>query len=188
MNERAVELPLAFGILDRLDSSRVLEVGNVISHYRDSVRHDVVDRYETGDPRVLNSDARCFNPSSQYDVIISLSTLEHVGWDESPRNPEKAWETILHLTSLLAPGGTFLFTVPTGYHPRLCRSILESRELRKSLRALKRVSIWNEWEECSPEEAGRCEFGKPYPFANAIFVGCAGSRATAHARSAVDTG
>ncbi|MFA6177184.1 MAG: hypothetical protein WC765_11465 [Phycisphaerae bacterium] len=179
MNERTVELPLALGALQKASPGKILEVGNVISHYHNEVQHDIVDRYERGNPRILNIDARVFKPLFHYDMILSLSTLEHVGWDESPRDPAKAWQTIRHLCSLLAPGGTFIFTVPAGYHPALDRSILDRAHVLGPLRALKRISNGNEWEECSPEEAGRCKFGNPFPFANAIFF-CSADQSFLH--------
>ena len=175
MNERISELPVALRALREAGAGNVLEVGNVLSHYENDIRHDIVVRYESGDARVLNVDARVFKPSTQYDLILSISTLEHVGWDESPRDENKAWETILHLSSLLAPDGRFVFTVPAGYHPNLNRSILANAHRLGPLRALRRVSIGNAWQECSPEVAAQCEFGKPYPFANAVFVGSVGS-------------
>jgi hypothetical protein len=169
MNERTIELPLALGALQKASPGKILEVGNVISHYHNEVQHDIVDRYERGNPRVLNIDARNFTPHSHYNTILSFSTLEHVGWDETPRDPAKAWETIRHLCSLLSPRGKFIFTVPAGYHPPLDRSILQNAHFLGPLRALKRISFGNEWQECSPEEASRCQFGTPYPFANAVF-------------------
>src|SRR5881396_1029660 len=44
-NERAVEIPIVWPIVQRVPPERVLEVGNVLSHYF-STRHDVVDKYE----------------------------------------------------------------------------------------------------------------------------------------------
>ena len=177
LNERSVEIPIAFQLLDQKNARRVLEVGNVLSHYREGLHHEVVDRYETGDPRVINCDARHFAPAERYDLILSLSTLEHVGWDELPRDSHKAWETIQHLRSLLSPQGTFLFTVPAGYHPQLQQTLIDSADEWGELHAIRRISWRNEWQECSPQEAARCAFGQPYPFANAVFVGVAGSGA-----------
>ncbi|HAL04611.1 MAG TPA: hypothetical protein DCP58_05820, partial [Verrucomicrobiales bacterium] len=46
-NERAVEVPIAREYLGRHTGQRVLEVGNVLSHYGD-VDHVVLDKYEQG--------------------------------------------------------------------------------------------------------------------------------------------
>jgi SAM-dependent methyltransferase len=114
LNERAVELPIAFAFrTGRSDNG--LEIGNVLSHY-DVTGHHVVDRYEAA-PGVENADV--FDISGSYDWIIAISTLEHVRWDEEPKDIGGSLAAIQHLRSLLAPGGEMLVTVPTGAHPGL---------------------------------------------------------------------
>ncbi len=45
-----------------------------------------------------------FVPQDKYDLIISISTLEHVGWDEQPQKPGKLLQAIDHLrATCLAP-------------------------------------------------------------------------------------
>ncbi|MDR4467711.1 MAG: hypothetical protein MRJ68_05315 [Nitrospira sp.] len=80
-NERGVEIPIFRELLLEHDGQRVLEVGNVLSHYF-PIHHDVVDKYEVA-PGVINQDIVEFVPPERYDLILSISTLEHVGWDES---------------------------------------------------------------------------------------------------------
>ena len=53
-NERAVEIPIIWGILTGYQGKRILEVGNVLSHYI-PVEHDIVDKYEMA-PGVINQD------------------------------------------------------------------------------------------------------------------------------------
>ena len=80
----------------------VLEVGNVLQHYGDVLdvpTRRIVDRYETG-PHVENLDV--FDITGRYDTIITISTVEHVGWDPpEPRTPGRSVEAIEHLASLL---------------------------------------------------------------------------------------
>src|SRR3954470_19861410 len=45
MTERAVEVPIAQRLVDASIGKRVLEVGNVLSHYGPQ-RHTIVDKYE----------------------------------------------------------------------------------------------------------------------------------------------
>ena len=45
LTERAVEVPVAQALVDRHAPDRVLEIGNVLSHYRPQ-QHVVVDKYE----------------------------------------------------------------------------------------------------------------------------------------------
>lgn len=136
-NERCVEVPIAlrwlFGWPDPAaavaarwtgwqarSKGQVLEVGNVLSHYIGRVRHRVVDRHEVG-PQVENLDV--FDVRAPYDRIVAISTLEHVRWDERPRNESGAFAALEHLRSLLVPGGVMLVTIPTGCHPDLDRRI-----------------------------------------------------------------
>lgn len=112
-NERAVEVAVA---LDWLPTEgRGLEVGNVLGHYG-VTGHRVVDLTEEA-PGVDNLDV--FQIHGRYDWIVSISTVEHVGWDVTPRDPDAAARAIDYLTGLLAPGGRMLITVPGGYHPPL---------------------------------------------------------------------
>jgi len=60
-NERAVEIPIVWSIVQRVPPERVLEVGDVLSHYFPT-RHDVVDKYEQA-PRVQNVDVVDFRPA-----------------------------------------------------------------------------------------------------------------------------
>jgi hypothetical protein len=50
-------------------------------------------------------------------LIVSISTLEHVGWDEEDKNPVKVLQAIEILKSLLAPLGKIVVTLPLGYNP-----------------------------------------------------------------------
>jgi hypothetical protein len=59
-NERAVELPIIWEEVEEHDAERILELGNVLSHYH-YVHHDIVDKHEKGDV-VMNLDIIDFNP------------------------------------------------------------------------------------------------------------------------------
>ena len=122
LNERAVEVPIAAAFLDRQPIRSVgLEVGNVLSHYRPG-SHRVVDRHEQA-PGVENLDV--FDIVGAYDWIVAVSTLEHVRWDETPREPDGAAQALSHLRSLLTPDGRLLLTHPFGWHPFFDAHLLE---------------------------------------------------------------
>lgn len=126
LNERGVELAVVADWLARgpviapeWPAGRMLEVGNVLGHYPEvEVQpHSIIDRYERGDG-VANLDV--FDSTGTYHTIVSISTLEHVRWDEpEPREPDGAWRAIEHLAASLEPGGRMLVTIPTGHHPVL---------------------------------------------------------------------
>lgn len=120
INERCVEIPVAEAWMSRDPKLIGLEVGNVLSHYHD-VNHRIVDRYEVA-VGVDNIDV--FDISETYDWILAISTLEHVRWDEKPRQASGSVRALNHLHSLLNPSGKMLVTIPMGYQPFLDREIL----------------------------------------------------------------
>jgi hypothetical protein len=149
--ERAVEVPVALRVLERHRGKRVLEIGNVLSHYA-PIDHAVVDKYERA-PGVRNADLLDVPAEPAYDLVITISTLEHVGRDEEPRDPARAIQALEHARRLVAPGGMFFATVPVGYNPELDRALPDSG-LR--LRGMHR----RPWREVRPAEAFQC----PYDF------------------------
>lgn len=126
MNERCVEVPLTLEYIK--PGMRVLEVGRVLDHYR-PFPHDCVDKVEKG---AINIDIVDFNPPHRYDVIVSISTLEHVGWDvayNETRDPRKIYLAIEKLKSLLAPGGKLVVTLPIDYNHNLQPDLTAGKRL-----------------------------------------------------------
>jgi SAM-dependent methyltransferase len=151
VTERAVEIPVAARVLERHRGGHVLEMGNVLSHYM-PVAHDVVDKYERA-PGVRNVDVLDLPAEPAYDLIVSVSTLEHVGRDETPREPKRAVQALEHLRRLLLPGGQLFATVPAGYNPDLDAELARGSH---ALRGMRRAP----WREVDPAEALEC----PYDF------------------------
>lgn len=117
--ERAVEVPVALDYVQRYHDQRILEIGNVLGQYTENPNWDIVDKYEPGN-RVINQDILDFQPSQPYDLIISVSTLEHVGFNEPKKDPGKFEQSLIHIQEkLLAPGGKLLVTLPLGWNPRV---------------------------------------------------------------------
>ncbi|MFZ0381888.1 MAG: hypothetical protein WAL38_28940, partial [Solirubrobacteraceae bacterium] len=152
---------------------RVLEVGNVLPHYFQT-RHTVVDKDEA-DPRVVSSDIVEFQPAQHFDLIVSISTLEHVGFDYSETvQPEKILGAIEHLRGLLSDRGRLLVTLPMGYNPYL-DDLLRNGVLRfdRTL-AMERISHDNQWRETDWEGIAHAQYGDPYRGANGLFIGIIG--------------
>ena len=169
-NERCVEVPLARALLAEFTGARVLEVGNVLSHYF-PVSHDVVDKYERA-PGVRNEDVVDFAPLQRYDCIVSLSTLEHVGWDETPREPGKALRALSHLVErCLAPGGRMLVTFPVGHNRDLDQAFAADRLPFTRSHCMKREGRFAHWREASCAEIRDAAYGHPHPFANGLVIG-----------------
>lgn len=124
-NERAVEIPIALDFLAR-GHGRVLEVGNVLSHYFNQEQlppRVIVDRYEPGysrsGPETTIKAIDVFEIDEQFDTIVSISTLEHVRWDEAfgeSRNEFGPLAALQYVRGLLAPGGTMMATWLWGYN------------------------------------------------------------------------
>jgi hypothetical protein len=177
-NERCVEIPIVLSHLAEAGEGPVLEVGNVLSHYV-PVHHDILDKYERS-PSVVNQDILEFEPDHEYDLILAVSTLEHVGWDEakygsgetgSPANREKLETAFARLVSWLSPRGKLVVTVPKGYNSALDQ-LLDERALPFTrCHALKRLSYGHTWTEVSPEELKGVRYNHPYPTANGLIVG-----------------
>lgn len=162
-NERAVELAIAYDFLDQ--QSRILEVGNVLSHHG-AIHHEVVDKYEKA-PGVVNLDVIDFVPSAPYDYIISISTIEHVGWDEDIHDYEKPVLAVEHLRKCLSAGGRMLITCPLGYNDYLDAHISSGRFRPHNQTFLRRVGR-RCWSEVTKEQLENIDYSSE---GRAIWVG-----------------
>jgi len=167
-NERAVEIPIVWSIVQGVPPERVLEVGNVLSHYLPT-RHDVVDKYEQA-PGVQNVDVVDFRPTRGYDLIVSISTLEHVGFNEKPLEPDKPRRAIRNLQRCLSPQGRLVITVPVGFNPHLDHMLEEGRIALQEPLFLRRISRDNRWREAAWEDIRSARYGHPYRNANGLVV------------------
>ena len=167
-NERAVEIPIVIKFLEQMQGKKILEVGNVLHHYHSS-KHDVLDKYEKGFG-VLNLDIVSFRPKEKYDFIVSISTLEHVGWDEEPKDPSKIDLAIHNLTEhCLSPRGIMVVTLPIGYNSYVDELLSSSASVLGELFFLKRVAN-SKWEEVRYEQVRGSKYNFPFPASNAICV------------------
>lgn len=145
LNERAVEVPVARRAIEMAERARVLEIGNVLSHYFPS-SHTVVDKYERA-PGVRNLDVLDLPADGSWDLIVAISTLEHVGLDEFPQDPDRAVAAIAHVQRALAPGGRLLATISVGQNRHLDAAIRTGSAGFDRVLAMRRVSAANRWEE-----------------------------------------
>jgi hypothetical protein len=165
--ERTVEIPIIMKLVSQRRNRNILEIGNVLSHYFD-FRHDIVDKYEKA-IGVINVDVLNFESDKNYDLIVAISTLEHVGWDETPREPEKVLRSINHLKSLLSVGGLLVFSVPAGYNLYLDETIRRKTIESAQLYHLKRIGI-DRWVQAEFQDIDGLSYGGPWGAAQGITI------------------
>jgi len=174
-NERAAEIPIIWNIVKRYKERNILEIGNVLSHYF-PVNHDIVDKYEKADG-VINQDVVHFYSPKKYDLIVSVSTLEHVGWDEdlsshkTLNDPKKILQAIENLKGLLAPKGKIIITLPLWYNPELDKLLRDGRIQFTRLFYLKRISKDNRWIEVYWKDLQNARYNTPFYAANGLVIG-----------------
>ena len=149
----------------------LLEVGNVLSHYG-ITGHDVIDKYEQ-ESGVINCDVTEYETGKRYDTIISISTIEHVGFDEAVRDSTKPHKAINLLRALLSPSGLMVVTAPTGYNPAIDEDIRAGRFGFDRVISLRR-DTFARWREATVSDTLRCQYGKPYPCGNGLLIGIIG--------------
>jgi len=176
VNERAVEIPIILDILNNAESSdSILEVGNVLSHYI-NISHDIIDKHEVMDG-VINCDICEFETSKKYDLIISISTIEHIGLDEicfdfsSPQNPSKVFKAINKMKSLLSDKGKMVVTFPIGHNNVLDKALKGNMLPFTELYYLMRITSDNTWIETSKEKIIDLKYNAPFNNANGLIIG-----------------
>lgn len=179
LNERAIEIPISQYYLSQFNGKKILEIGNVLGHYF-KINHKVLDKYEKA-PGVINEDIIGFKPNGKFDLVISISTFEHIGYDEhfrySKEEKEKTFDesaigkAIESSRDILDKDGLLIITVPIGYNSYLDNEIKKGSLPYAERFFFKRINKLNDWMESSFDEVMDLQYGKPYPWANAIMVG-----------------
>lgn len=153
-NERRVELAIAFEFVDNTDNN-IIEIGNVLKHYKKDYTHDVLDLYEKSSWFTIKEDVLKWKPKKIYSVAVSISTIEHTS------NPLLAIQRIL----TFAP--KILITFPIGYNNKDINEILDGFE---NIYFMKRINKENEWIETTKEEARKMKYDTPFRKGNAIAI------------------
>lgn len=171
--ERIIEIPMAKKILIENKNKDILEVGNVMSHYIHT-DYPILDKYEKG-RNVINKDVVNFKLHKKFDLILSVSTMEHVGYSKrywEPSKPEKFSKGIANLKKHLKTDGILFVTLPLFYNEYITNLILKKKDPFERRYFMKRTSYFNEWKQISFEDAMK---GNSYEghFANAniLFIG-----------------
>lgn len=173
ISERAVEIPIMLEILYKnlKRGKKVLEVGNVLKHYKtDSSTWPIVDKYERGSD-VINADIVDYKSSKKFDLVISVSTMEHVGFDEEDIDSSKIDQAIEHVwKNLLKKDGQFIFSFPLGYNINLDKKVLNGKLKHVSdIKFLKRVEKLK-WEQVGIRKLKDVKYNYPYAGGNSLVV------------------
>ena len=168
LNERSIEIPIVWELMKEHDPATVLEIGNVMPHYF-KFGHVVVDKYERG-RNVVQRDVVSLDFPKRFSLILSISTLEHVGWDETPRVPGKHLLALKNLRQLLSEDGLLAVTLPLGYNHALDEDLYAGRLGFDEIFYLKRTAL-ETWQQADRGEVRGVQYGKPFPAANALVVG-----------------
>jgi hypothetical protein len=168
--ERSIEIPIVWKFVHKSysEKKKVLEVGNVLS-YRFYTNHDVVDKYDKID-NVINEDIVDYNPPYKYDLIVSISTLEHVGYDEEVKDSTKIIASIKNLKRLLNSNGILVVTLPLGQNVEMDRLISKKILVFDEMLYMRREQgkKWKQIAEINPTEV---VYNDRIPAANAIIIG-----------------
>lgn len=173
-NERAVEIALTKAFLSDISGLKLLELGNVSQYYFPNFKEKtVVDKYERS-AGVMNIDILDYAGSNEFEALLSISTFEHIGWDESPKRPEKVGEAISKFLTHAHKSAPCLISYPLGYN-----SFLDSLAAKQPQIAsgglpnhaiLIRCDDDNNWQEAPLEVALKAKYGSRWKGANALYV------------------
>jgi SAM-dependent methyltransferase len=152
-NMRTVEVPIVRALMRGREWDLILEIGNVLSYYGRTA-WPVLDLREQG-PGVINADIMTWEPERPFDLIVSISTLEHVGHGRYAALTGKTTpaNVLARIRSWLAPGGLAFLTVPLRYNEALDRQLLNGKMPVDEMRYMRRISESNLWAECTLAEA-----------------------------------
>lgn len=145
-NERAVEIPIIWSFVNKYNGKNILEIGNVLSYYF-TIHHDVVDKYDLAE-NIIKKDVINFSPHKKYDLIVSISTIEHIGRDEESKDPQKVLKILEKLKTFLSHKGIIVITFPLGYNEILDISIRKGKlKFNKLFFLQRKLSDINFWVE-----------------------------------------
>lgn len=168
-NERTIEIPIIRRVVSDNAGKDILEIGNVLSHYF-NISHDVLDKYEK-DNKVINEDIVDFKSKKKYDLIISISTLEHIGWDESVKDSQKVFRAIKKMKSFLKKKGKIMITIPLGYNSIIDQNIKNNQLYFSEKFLLIRTSKKNTWRQSPWSLIKNIKYNDPFPYANGVVLG-----------------
>jgi hypothetical protein len=174
-NERAVEVPAGLHLYNKALAAgkSVLEIGAVLPHYLPNWPkngHTVVDLFEKG-RGITNDNVLTWQPPRAYDLIISISTLDHL------LGPMELWLALERMRRWRNPGGLLFITLPANQPPEVgggpwLDALLKDRhalEASDLWRMDKVTPQWHLWEEVTGSQKPALGYNSPTWFANTVY-------------------
>ncbi len=191
LGERSVEIPIIRQYLEKTGIRSFLEIGNATNHYytyfQDLIDTKiVVDKYEKG-WGVINKDIKDYFIDNKYDLILSISTFEHMDSD-CGKNPDYvkgkskfgtfAADNIFHVCkNLLNDGGIFILTAPLSPHYEWNQTVFETGVFNKDLLNVKSIKKYYmkkineiEWQQIDENDAIKAKYNYPFPGINILSI------------------
>lgn len=166
-NERAVEISYAKEILKHVGPCDLMEIGNVLKNYL-SGDWLVCDKYDSS-PGIEQQDVLSLAIGRKFKRIISVSTLEHVGFDEPCQKIDAFPLAMSRIAEHLEVGGEFHCTLPIGYNPIVDQHLRDGSVKFDKVIYLLRDGMTS-WRMGSSREAHEQKYGHPYGCANALAI------------------
>ncbi len=167
INERTIEIPIVLNEIKKANTDKILEAGAVLKHYIPA-QWPIVDKFEGGNG-IINRDLADYIPKRKYELIISVSTLEHVGFDDE-NNPEKIISVIENMKRWVTKHGKIIATMPLGYNKYMDNLIFNNKLGFNKYYFMKRVSRKNKWIQVKMEKVKEAKYNYPYNNANAVVI------------------
>ena len=170
-NERTVEIPMVKEIISSYKRNNFLEIGNVLQHYNYPESRVIVDKYEVSQ-NVINEDIETYSTQTKFNLIVSISTLEHVGLDEGEMLPDKdkLQRCILNISNnLLAKEGVLIVTLPVNYNENVDKFIRENTIFQEKFFMKKDSLLLNTWKKVSFDDLTVKNRSKPILIEDVFF-------------------
>lgn len=192
INERILEIPFIFKSVPAKPSQEILDIGScesTVSLSLATLGHKVTALdfrpYPLNHPNLKSvQEDICTTtlPKKSFDIVICLSTLEHVGFNTlygKSTSQMSAAKAVIQMHRVLKPGGKLLLTIPTlaSHAQTNFMQFFTPKELRVLLKPFKKFEVeyfrplnnHSKWVPCSTKEISQ----NPKDFAVALITASA---------------
>jgi hypothetical protein len=158
-NERKAELPIMFWFMESY-SDNLIEIGEVSDFYRPAEHtiYDLVNQRET----TIVMDA--FDIDYTGKNVISVSTIEHVGFGDYGHNKEEG-KAIRLLKKIMSQAKNYLITFPIGFNLDFQKEILDNN-IEYSIMSRTCLQTWKN----DDKDFSKHKYNSPHYAGNAIGI------------------